>query len=200
MATKKPLKKPATPAPKKPAKNPPKKVTKAEAEESEPVEVERELLEITGIKGRGKKESREEYLLRLGEAVSELEEEEYGELSDAAQKWFAAAAKKINADKVSEVAPFPEEGNGVETEEEEAPAKAAKGKKVPTDRPTKAPRQHSGADTLRHIIADDTDITKEAAEKAFKKAGGQLASSQFNLVFTTAKRMVDVLKQRGMLS
>lgn len=61
--------------------------------------IEEELLEATGEKPQGKKESNQDYYARLVEAVQDLKDADWDKLSDAAQEWVNDGATAIKKDK-----------------------------------------------------------------------------------------------------
>ena len=87
--------------------------------------VEQELLTATGQKERGKKESPQDYLVRISGAVSDMDDKEYEKLSSAAQEWFTQAADALNEEppapeNIKPFADFEEEEAKEEAVEEEA--------------------------------------------------------------------------------
>lgn len=77
-----------------------------------------ELFAAVDIKPAGKKEDRQEYLTRLVEAVSELEGDDWDNLSEKAQEWYNAAVDAANDGQE-----IPEPDADDEPDEPEAPAK-----------------------------------------------------------------------------
>lgn len=94
--------------------------------------IERELLKATGEKSQDKDESRQDYLVRIGKAVSAMKDTEYDALSQEATDWYsnAISAKKAKKD-------IPDFNGGGKQEKPKKSAKAvpekkktAKGKKA----------------------------------------------------------------------
>ncbi len=81
--------------------------------------------ELTALVGYGPNEGEtyQDFAVRLGVSLSEVDDETYGKLSPAAVKWFTAATDAINADKEAPALPgFPEvEEVGAEEEVEPQP-------------------------------------------------------------------------------
>ena len=80
--------------------------------------------ELTGLVGYvpDEGEAYQDFAVRLGVSLSEVDDETYGKLSPAAVKWFTAATDAINADKEAPALPgFPEvEEVAAEEAEQEA--------------------------------------------------------------------------------
>lgn len=132
----------------------------------------------------------QDFALRLGVSLSEVDDETYGKLSPAAIKWFTAATDAINADKEAPELPgFPEAKEVVEEDAKEAEVEVeeevevkpqpevkperkpmAKKKAVkpvvaakPTDKPAKAHRTEGVAYKMRAAVVKKPDLTFEAA-------------------------------------
>ena len=143
--------------------------------------VEQELLEATGLKPRGKKESVTDFHVRISGGVSALSDDTYDTLSENAQAWFTQAADALNEDPPSpeKIAPFSEfddtaeeeetENAGAE-EEEETEKVAAIQQKKPTKVVTKpTPAAKSPASRKAAEQKEIADKLKEEAEAAKKK-------------------------------
>lgn len=142
--------------------------------------VEKELLSATKQKERGKKESPNEYLIRIAQAVEGLSDGNYQELSEESQAWFTQAAEALSEDppnpegilpfdavvdadeaeaEASEPEDEAEETTGTETEEtkeveEEKPAKSSKTKAAkPAAAAKKAPTaKPTPAPTKKEVV------------------------------------------------
>lgn len=86
--------------------------------------VEQELLAATGQKEKGKKETPQDYLVRISGAVSDMDDKKYAMLSAQAQEWFTQAADALNEEPPApeNIKPFSEfeikDGEEEEGEEE----------------------------------------------------------------------------------
>ena len=123
--------------------------------------IEEELLKVTGLKNK-KGESEQEYLERLLKECQQLDDKEWGSLTEAATDWVNAASKTFNAkeDIVGFPDPEAEETGDDEAEEKEAPrgrrsrdadedekpksGGKERGKKTDKDEEEEAPRRGRG--------------------------------------------------------
>jgi len=58
--------------------------------------IEQEILEATGERKKGRKEDQQAYLIRLVNAVAQLSDEEWEDLSEPTQEWFNEAGTALN--------------------------------------------------------------------------------------------------------
>jgi hypothetical protein len=108
--------------------------------------IEQELLAATGQKEKGKRETPQDYLVRIALAVSELPEEpvdKYEELSEPSKVWYLQAAEALGAEppEPENIKPFSDfdkaEGEGEPPEDPPEPEK--KKKSAPTKDSKKKP-------------------------------------------------------------
>lgn len=139
--------------------------------------IEKELQAVTKIKPKAKEE-RGDYLVRMAASCDpeELQEDDWGKLSKAAQDWANTAIKANNAEK--DVADFPDV-NGEDAEEGEAEV---------TETTTKAKRSNGGDKKTPSLPAF-------AKEKGLKPA--KEAKTDTKAKTTTAKTKSKPVKEAG---
>lgn len=207
--------------------------------------VEQELLAATGQKVKGKKESDQDFLVRVSAAVSELGDPEYEALSEQAQAWFTQAAAALNEEPAApeNIQAFEEfdeaaeevEGDATDDEkesaaEEEVEEEPASKKKVAVVKPAKkepapveakvtasdkgkkakvvaaatkpvaakekpASRGVSVADTIRYVMCEDPEITKEGVDKALKAKKLSFDPSRLDQVYSATARVLAILAE-----
>lgn len=119
--------------------------TMATKDEQHPIE--KELLELTGEKAKGRKESDEDYQVRICTAVNDVEDDDYEGLSDQTKLWFEAATQAINDDEPENIPPF--------ADFDEKASKGKKGKAAPKEEAEDTP---AGDESETEIEFDDIEV------------------------------------------
>lgn len=109
--------------------------------------IEKELLELTGEKAKGRKESDEDYQVRICTAVNDVEDDDYEGLSDQTKLWFEAATQAINDDEPENIPPF--------ADFDEKASKGKKGKAAPKEKAEDTP---AGDESETEIEFDDIEV------------------------------------------
>ena len=95
--------------------------------------VEKEILEVTGARKKKSSESEQDYLERIVDAVFDVDEDDWAEMSEETQTWYNEAAKAVN--KQQEIKPFPGDDEEEEEEEDEKPRRGrGRGRQKPAAR------------------------------------------------------------------
>lgn len=153
-----------------------------------------EILAATKQKPQAKKETDQEFYLRLMNAVAGLDEEtDYAGLSEATKEWYGEAVEAVNAveGEGAPDLPAPTDKKEKVEDKEEANPKAAKGKKAAAEKapakkelpkkvakpkkekvervPTKEPRQASASDMVKYLLCKSPKATKEQIAAALKE-------------------------------
>ena len=144
------------PVVKKPAANPTKKT------------LFDELSTATGVTPDG--EAYQDYAVRLGEAVSKIDDATYGKLSVPAQKWFTDATDAINAERDAPVLPgYPESSTGDEKDAAaEPPKEAVPSSVVEKEKTAKPKKQFRSGVKSKEKAAMKKAAKAKAAPKAAK--------------------------------
>ena len=153
--------------------------------------VEQDILEVTGAKTQSKKESEQDYLQRLAEAIDE-KDEFWDKLGKPAQDWFTAAVGASDTN-----SPLP--SLNADTKELEPKIKpATPAKKAATTKGEEKKRNNGSGRVVEMVVADlSADIDLVLAQA--KKEGVAVAESQVRNVFSMTHRFFKVFQEAGLI-
>ena len=163
---------------------------------AEVVGVEEELLTHTKIKVKGKKESDARYRARLVRAGSNLEDGDWGSLSEGAQEWVNAGVEAIN--EKDPIADFPDIGK-VSTPRKKEEKKVEKKAEAPAT--NGAPKKKRGAGAYyRRVVILNPDWGKEQLLKAVEDEGFTLSAGSAECMYYEIHGVLKILEELGMLT
>lgn len=202
----------AAPAPKKSLL---KRVAGAKPKE-EALSIKEELLQASGEAPQDKKESTEDFVVRICAKISEIPDEAYNKLSDAAKNWFQAAAEAINSEKLDTIPSLdgakeeeaPADKGNDKTDDEPAPATKGKASSKKDEAPAPKGRASASADdhvpqkspsAVARIITCEHmgEITLEDLKAELKKRGVKITDNQVHAVHNITRRVIKTLKLLG---
>ena len=122
-----------------------------------------EILEKTQQKARGKKENDSDYMSRLANAVSEMSDEDYQNLSEPAQQWFTVAAAALSEEPAAPENIKPFSDFDVPENKEEPESKSKNNTSEPT--PSKGERTAKKVEKQKTHKKEKPKPTKPPSEK-----------------------------------
>lgn len=171
-------------------------------------DVRTELLEATGIKPK-KGETEAALSTRVGAYIDgKMDEETYGNLSAAAQKWYEKLCAVEEGEEAPEMPAGKETPAAKKAAGKKAPAKKAAGKtaaakKAPakkaaakTNGEAREPRQ-SGFRTALAVLAANPELSLEQVQARLAKKGVEFSESTLRVVHSSARTMIDVMRESG---
>ena len=156
--------------------------------------MEKELQEITGVKKRSK-EGKQKYLLRLLNAISDLPDDRWDDVSPEAQKWCNLGMKSLK--KEEEIPDFSDEQVS-STGEDETEAK-------PVGKPTKKGIKGSVPATvgiktrIKEMLIDNPKVRSTAIYDMLYKEGLRPSHHTVTGMRSEFRHTMRVLKSRGLL-